>query len=129
MTSSKSPHPGILTTALVAGWALALWSVSALTSELDAPATPSFGELFAISDVELAEYRGRDGNTNITVQTNQQLDAQVSNSSFQAGQINSGAVTFGEHALDNFSGVGQFTIVTGNNNAVNSALGVTFNLH
>ena len=88
-----------------------------------------FSMLPTVSDNELDVLRGRDEETNITVQSIQQLDAQVSNSSFQADTINSGAVTFGDSALQGFAGVGMFTIVTGNNNAVDSALGITFNLH
>ena len=88
-----------------------------------------FANLQSVPDNKLEQLRGRDDNTKITVQSIQQLDAQVSNSSFQADQINTGAVTFSESALQGFAGVGMFTIVTGNNNAVDAGLGITFNLH
>lgn len=77
---------------------------------------------------ELDSLRGQSGNTQITVQSNQDLNASVTGSSFNVGTLNSGAVSIGEHALDNFSGVGLFNIVTGNNNAVNAGIGITFNL-
>jgi hypothetical protein len=77
---------------------------------------------------ELDSLRGMNGDTRIRVETNQQLNATVSGSSFSAGTINSGSVTFAENALENFSGIGLFNVVTGNNNAVDSAIGVTFNL-
>ena len=78
--------------------------------------------------VELDTLRGQAGNTQITVQSNQDLNASVTGSTFNVGTLNSGAVSIGEHALDNFSGVGLFNIVTGNNNAVNAGIGITFNL-
>lgn len=77
---------------------------------------------------ELDSLRGQSGNTQITVQSNQDLNASVTGSSFNVGTLNSGAVSIGEHALDNFNGVGLFNIVTGNNNAVNAGIGITFNL-
>lgn len=78
--------------------------------------------------LELDVLRGQYGDTQITVQSNQDLEATITGSTFNVGTINSGAVTINEHALDNFSGVGLFNIVTGNNNAVNAAIGVTINL-
>ena len=77
---------------------------------------------------ELDTLRGQAGNTQITVQSNQDLNASVTGSTFNVGTLNSGDVNIGEHALDNFSGVGLFNIVTGNNNAVNAGIGITFNL-
>lgn len=78
--------------------------------------------------LELDVLRGQYGDTQITVQSNQDLEATITGSTFNVGTINSGAVTINEHAMDNFSGVGLFNIVTGNNNAVNAAIGVSFNL-
>jgi hypothetical protein len=72
---------------------------------------------------ELAGLRGRDSLTN--VQSIQELDASVSNSSFNANTMTTGAITIEQHALDNFEGVGLFNIFTGHNNAVNSAVGIS----
>lgn len=87
-----------------------------------------FPELPVAGAAELDALRGMNGNTRINVQSTQDLDATVTGSSFTAGTINGGSVTFAEHSLDNFSGIGLFNVVTGNNNAVDSAVGVTFNL-
>ncbi|RDE19088.1 hypothetical protein DV711_15980 [Motiliproteus coralliicola] len=85
-----------------------------------------FEDSARIDDSELASLNGRDNLTN--VQSIQELDATVSNSSFTAETIMSGAITIEQHALDNFEGVGMFNIFTGNNNAVNSAVGISIYL-
>lgn len=87
-----------------------------------------FSGLPVSQTLEMDTLRGQAGNTQITVQSNQDLNASVTGSTFNVGTINSGAVNIGDHALDNFSGVGLFNIVTGNNNAVNAGIGITFNL-
>ncbi len=84
--------------------------------------------LTVANTVELDALRGMNGDTRIRVETNQQLNASVTGSSFTAGTITGGSVTFAENALENFSGIGLFNVVTGNNNAVDSAIGVTFNM-
>lgn len=90
-------------------------------------ATPPDAQGFAALDVieadALASLSGRDNLTN--VQSIQELDATVSNSSFNADTINTGAITIEQHALDHFEGVGMFNIFTGNNNAVDSAVGIS----
>lgn len=84
--------------------------------------------LSVANNVELDALRGMNGDTRIRVETNQELNASVTGSSFTAGTITGGSVTFAENALENFSGIGLFNVVTGNNNAVDSAIGVTFNM-
>lgn len=81
-----------------------------------------------IGSENLGDLRGRNGDTSITVQSNQSLEASVAGSTINADTINSGAVTIQENALQNFSGVGLFNLNTGNNNSINNAVGVTFNL-
>ncbi|MBI5040605.1 MAG: hypothetical protein HZB57_05225 [Gammaproteobacteria bacterium] len=93
-----------------------------------AQAQDEFTGLSVSQPTELDDLRGQSSNTQITVQSNQDLSASVTGSTFTVGTLNSGSVTIAEHALDGFSGVGVFNIVTGNNNAVNAAIGVTFNL-
>lgn len=85
----------------------------------------AFGGLTAIETDDLVGQRGRAGDTIITVESNQSLEATITNSSFNADAINSGDVNIGENALENFSGIGNFSIVTGNNNAVNTSVGVS----
>ncbi len=82
-----------------------------------------FSSLEAIEIKDLADLNGRDNLTN--VQSIQELDASVSNSTFNADTITSGAITIEQHALDHFEGVGMFNIFTGNNNAVDSAVGIS----
>jgi hypothetical protein len=95
-------------------------------------AEPVAGEDFAglsvIENDNLDTLRGRDGDTSITVSSNQTLEAMITGSEFNAGTVNSGGVSFGEGSIGTFSGIGLFNIVTGNNNAVDTALGVSFNL-
>ena len=98
------------------------------TGGLPAQEPGAFTGVEVSQQVELDMLRAQSGNTQITVQSNQELSASVTGSTFNVGTLNSGSVTIAEHALDNFSGVGLFNIVTGNNNAVNSAIGITFNL-
>lgn len=95
---------------------------------LPAQEPDTFTGIEVSQQMELDTLRAQSGNTQITVQSNQDLSASVTGSSFTVDTLNSGSVTIAEHALDNFSGIGLFNIVTGNNNAVNSAIGVTFNL-
>lgn len=98
-------------------------------SGIQAGEAAAFPDAMDVADAaELDVLRGMNGDTRIRVETNQQLNATVTGSSFTAGTINSGSVTFAENALENFSGIGLFNVVTGNNNAVESAIGVTFNL-
>lgn len=103
-------------------------SMGALRAEDGAADRDAFTGLPVSQPLEMDALRGQDGNTRITVQSNQDLSASVTGSTFNVGTLNSGAVSIGEHALDNFSGVGLFNIVTGNNNAVNAGIGITFNL-
>lgn len=98
------------------------------TSGLYAGEAEVFPPLPQADIAQLDALRGMNGNTRINVQSTQDMNATVTGSSFTAGTINGGSVTFAEHSLDNFSGIGLFNVVTGNNNAVNSAVGVTFNL-
>ena len=72
--------------------------------------------------------RRRDGNSIVTVQSNQDLSATISGTSFNAGEINSGTVQLEQGPLDNFNGVGLFNFVTGNGNAIDAAIGVNIYL-
>jgi hypothetical protein len=92
------------------------------------PATAPSRESAAIFGDNLENLRGGDAETTISIQNSQDLTASVEDVSISAGTINTGAVNIGERALENFSGVGVFNLVTGNNNAVNSGVEVTFTL-
>lgn len=87
------------------------------------PDTLGFDSLETIDGGALSGLNGRDVLTN--VQSIQELKATVSNSAFNADTIISGAITIEQHALDHFEGVGMFNLFTGNNNAVDSAVGIS----
>jgi hypothetical protein len=88
----------------------------------------AFAAVSVIDAAELDGLRGREGGQNVIVATDQELTASVIGGSITADQVTTGGVTFGEHALDGFGGIGVFNVVTGNNNSVQAAIGVTFNL-
>lgn len=81
-----------------------------------------------IDAADLDGLRGREGGQSITVATDQELTASVIGGAITAHEVTTGGVTFGEGALDGFGGIGVFNVVTGNNNSVQAAIGVTFNL-
>lgn len=88
----------------------------------------AFAALGVIDAADLAGLRGREGSQNIMVATDQELTATVVGGSITAHEVTTGGVSFGEGALDGFGGIGVFNVVTGNNNSVQAAIGVTFNL-
>lgn len=88
----------------------------------------TFGDLGVVDSQEMGELRGREGGTSITVATDQDLNASVVGGAITADTFATGGVNFGDNAFDNFGGVGLVNVVTGNNNAVEAAIGVTFNL-
>ncbi|TFH87557.1 hypothetical protein EQG41_05600 [Billgrantia azerbaijanica] len=91
-----------------------------------AAATAGFSEWQRIESHELDALRGREGFKDlVNVQSTQNLEAAVSDSSFTAGTIATGGITVEAGALDNFSGVGLFNMVTGNGNAVNSGVSIS----
>ena len=106
---------------------LLLLASGELVAEND-DSTGEFDSLTNLQAVDLGGARGRAGDTIITVESNQDLKASITGSSFEVGTINSGGVSFSDGSLDNFSGIGLFNVVTGNNNAVNTSIGVTVNL-
>lgn len=108
--------------------ALAVLAVtdSALADELSKH--DAFAAVSVIEAEDLDALRGREGSQNVTVATDQELTATVIGGSITVDEFTTGGVTFGEGALDGFGGIGVFNVVTGNNNSVQAAIGVTFNL-
>lgn len=88
----------------------------------------AFAAVSVIDAADLDELRGREGGQTVIVATDQELTASVIGGSITADNVTTGGVTFGERALDGFGGIGVFNVVTGNNNSVQAAIGVTFNL-
>lgn len=88
----------------------------------------AFAAVSVMEAADLDGLRGREGGQNVIVATDQELTASVIGGSITAHEVTTGGVTFGERALDGFGGIGVFNVVTGNNNSVQAAIGVTFNL-
>jgi hypothetical protein len=106
--------------------ALATLANSALADEQTKP--NAFAAVSVSDAADLDQMRGREGRQHITVATDQELTASVIGGSITAHEVTTGGVTLGDHALDGFGGIGVFNVVTGNNNSVQAAIGVTFNL-
>jgi len=112
--------------ALASGMAVSASAVADGIAENDGTTTVGFGEWQLVDNGELDELRGREGFKDlVNVQSTQNLEAAVSDSSFTAGTIATGGITVEAGALDNFSGVGLFNMVTGNGNAVNSGVSIS----
>lgn len=110
------------------GTALLLAGSWALADDTPAIAPPSdgFATLETLEDQELAHSYGREGGFNlVNVQSIQHLDAAVTGASFTAGTIVSGNVVIENRALDNFSGIGLFNIMTGHSNAVSTGVNIS----
>lgn len=108
--------------------AATLVGLSMFLSEPGVAQADEFEQLSPIAPQELSTVRGRDGNSLVNVQSNQNLSATISETTFTAGQINSGTVQLEDGALNNFTGVGLFNFVTGNGNAIDAAIGVNIYL-
>jgi hypothetical protein len=111
---------------LIVATALVALASSAMADELSKP--NAFASVGVIDAADLDEMRGREGGQHITVATDQELTASVIGGSITAHEVTTGSVSLGERALDGFGGIGVFNVVTGNNNSVQAAIGVTFNL-
>lgn len=88
----------------------------------------AFAAVSVMEPIDLDGVRGREGSQMIRVATDQDLTATVIGGSITADTVTTGGVSFDEGALDGFGGIGVFNVVTGNNNSVQAAIGVTFNL-
>ncbi len=108
--------------------ALAALAVTNSTLAEEQTKRDAFPAASVVDAVDLDEFRGREGGQQVTVATDQKLTATVVGGSITADEVTTGNVTFGEQALDGFGGIGVFNVVTGNNNSVQAAIGVTFNL-
>lgn len=106
----------------------ALLSSGTDTLAQDLAEVNGFAGLAVIEADELGKLRGGDFDTVTTVQSIQELGATVVGGQFVANILANGAITIQERALENFSGVGLFVNNTGNGNAIDAALGVTFHL-
>lgn len=121
---------GLRRTLVLTCTALLLTAVSAGTTVADTKKAPfdNMSALNSLSIDELDRLRGREGINLINIQSIQDLKTTVSESSINAGSVVSGPITIESHALDSFDGVGLFNIMTGNNNAVGTAVGISIYL-
>ncbi|WP_340120186.1 hypothetical protein [Pelagibius sp. 7325] len=114
--------------------ATAFMALAAVTSATDSAlaeeqtAQGAFAAVSIMGAADLDALRGREGGQTVIVATDQELTASVIGGSITADNVTTGGVSFGERALDGFGGIGVFNVVTGNNNSVQAAIGVTFNL-
>lgn len=88
----------------------------------------SFESLSIVDTVGLSEMRAGDFDVNTTVTSIQELKATVTGGDFQAHSIVNGDIIFHDNAFDHFGGIGLVVGNTGNNNAIDAALGVSFHL-
>ena len=108
---------------VLAAAAMVLAVVTPGISMAEKPATEGLDTLQTLEMEQLDNLRGRNAQTN--VQSIQELDATVSNSSFAVDTMTTGGITIEQHALENFKGIGVFNIFTGHNNAVDAAVGIS----
>lgn len=119
---------GMARTSLTIATALAALVVTGSALADDADKQDVFAAIGVADAADLDGLRGREGGKSVTVATDQDLTATVTGGAITAHEVTTGSVAFGEHALDGFGGIGVFNVVTGNNNSVQAAIGVTFNL-
>nr|WP_298411527.1 hypothetical protein [uncultured Halomonas sp.] len=93
-----------------------------------AQAYSALDDLNGLSANELEQFRGRENKALINVQSIQDLKTIASDNSVMANSVISGPITLESRALDSFDGVGLFNIMTGHNNAVTSAVGISIHL-
>lgn len=94
------------------------------------PAAPSdpFAAFTVVPTEDLSAMRGRAGDLTI-VSSNQEFKSTVKDTEFNAGTINTGAVTVGEKAFAGFSGIGVNVLNSGNSNSITTGVNLTVNLH
>ncbi|MGC3874414.1 hypothetical protein ACPF7Z_14220 [Halomonas sp. GXIMD04776] len=88
----------------------------------------TLSDLNGLSADELDQFRGRENIDLVNVQSIQDLKTIASGNSVNAGSVFSGPITIESRSLDSFDGVGLFNIMTGHNNAVTSAVGISIYL-
>ncbi|PAU77365.1 hypothetical protein [Halomonas salipaludis] len=102
-----------------------VWALADGTPAI-APSSDGFAAFETLEEQELDHLYGREGGFNlVNVQSIQHLDAAVTGASFTAGTIVSGNVVIENRALDNFSGIGLFNIMTGHSNAVSTGVNIS----
>jgi hypothetical protein len=78
----------------------------------------------ALSEADLAALSGGEKIT-VSLLSNQQLTGTTTGNTITADTLNTGAITFGQQALGNYAGVGNFVINTGANNTLQGAINIS----
>lgn len=107
------------------GALLGSWTFASTAEETH---RPDFAAQAVIEAEQLGELRAGNFDVNTTVQSKQDLTAVVTGTNIVAGSMDNGRITLQENAFSGFSGIGNFLNNTGNGNALNAAVGVTFHL-
>lgn len=81
-----------------------------------------------LSDEELSDVRGREGDVSILVESRNDVTASFGQGTLNAGSVKGGAVTIGGQAMQAFSGINTQTFVTGNFNNATASTAVTIML-
>lgn len=74
-----------------------------------------------LSDADLAALTGGD-NVTVSLLNRQQLTGTTTGNTLTTDTLNTGSITFGQQALGNYAGVGNFVVNTGANNVLQGAI-------
>jgi len=116
-----------LRTGIIAPLALLIFAAAQSQAAETLAANPTAGrEAPAAVPLSASDLSGVTGGETIHAAiTTQNLNATVTGNALTAGVVQSGAVNFGNSALNGFDGIGNFVINTGNNNVLQGSLSVT----
>lgn len=101
------------------------FSAKCIADEVDAQ---SFVGLGIIQNDNLEDIRAGDFDVTTTVLGIQELQTTLTGGDIRANTIINGDIVFKDNAFSQFSGIGLIVGNTGNNSAINAALGVTIHL-
>jgi hypothetical protein len=76
----------------------------------------------SIDEVELAELNGRQGRSQVSVLSDQDLVAVNNGNTIVAGRVGSGDISIDRGAFEGFAGIGNFVINSGHNNNLQGAI-------
>ncbi len=88
----------------------------------------SFAGLNIVTNDNMSEMRAGDFSVSNSVLGIQELQTTLTGGDFNATSIINGDIVFKDNAFSQFSGIGLIVGNTGNNSAINAALGVTFHI-
>jgi len=113
---------------------MSFFLIAALVAARGLAQEPSSGDDFAGLSVvphrELSRMRGREGDVTTTVSAQQSLQANSSGNTIiiEAGSVNGGSIMIKDSSLENFRGVGNFALNTGNGATIQAAINLVIML-